>query len=57
MTLSERLLMEFESLNENHKSEVIDFVEFLKMREAKRVESLMDDIIDNNIEALKELAK
>jgi hypothetical protein len=57
MTLSEQLLVEFESLNENHKSEVIDFVEFLKMREEKRVESLMDDIIDNNIEALKELAK
>lgn len=57
MTLSERLLREFESLNENHKSEVIDFVEFLKSREEKRVESLMDDIIDNNIEALKELAK
>jgi len=57
MTLSERLLKEFETLNENHKSEVIDFVEFLKMREEKRVENLMDDIIDNNIEALKELAK
>jgi len=57
MTLSERLLKEFETLNENHKSEVIDFVEFLKSREEKRVENLMDDIIDNNIEALKELAK
>ncbi len=57
MTLSERLLKEFETLNESHKSEVIDFVEFLKFREEKRVENLMDDIIDNNIEALKELAK
>ncbi len=57
MTLSERLLEEFESLNENHKSEVIDFVEFLKSREDKKIDNLMDDIINNNIEALKELAK
>ncbi|MCT4646117.1 MAG: hypothetical protein N4A74_14110 [Carboxylicivirga sp.] len=57
MTLSERLLKEFETLNENHQSEVIDFVEFLKAREEKKIENMMDDIINDNMEALKELAK
>jgi Asp-tRNA(Asn)/Glu-tRNA(Gln) amidotransferase B subunit len=57
MTLAEKLLKEFETLNENHQTEVIDFVEFLKMREEKRIEKMMDDIITENMEALKELAK
>jgi len=57
MTLSEKLVREFEELNPNHQSEVIDFVEFLKMREDKNIENLMDQVIGENLEALEELAK
>ncbi len=57
MTLSEKLVKEFEELNPNHQNEVIDFVEFLKARESKNIENLMDQVIDDNLEALKELAK
>lgn len=37
--------------------EVIDFVEFLKQKNTKKIEALMDEIIFENEEALKELAK
>lgn len=57
MTLSEKLVKEFAELNPNHQNEVIDFVDFLKMREEKQIEKLMDQVIDENIEALEELAK
>ena len=57
MTLSEKLIQEFENLNPNHQNEVIDFVEFLKTRESKDIENMMDQVIDDNFEALKELAK
>jgi hypothetical protein len=57
MTLAEKLLKEFEALNDNHKTEVIDFVEFLKAREEKRIEKVMREVVSDNIEALKELAK
>ncbi|WP_342434462.1 hypothetical protein MHH57_20590 [Paenibacillus sp. FSL H7-0442] len=42
---------------DDKKIEVIDFVEFLKNRSNKQMESIMDDIVNENIEALRELAK
>jgi hypothetical protein len=57
MTLAEKLVQEFEKLTEDKKKEVIDFVEFLKSKERRKMEDFMDNIIDDNIEALKELAK
>lgn len=57
MTLAEKLVQEFEKLTEDKKKEVIDFVEFLKSKERRKMEGFMDNIIDDNIEALKELAK
>ncbi|MHB8065039.1 MAG: hypothetical protein ACYDG2_20875 [Ruminiclostridium sp.] len=57
MTLAERLMGEFEQLTEEKKKEVIDFVEFIKVKEQKDIENLMDAIISENNEALKELAK
>jgi hypothetical protein len=56
MSLSEKLLKEFEELPDDKKREVIDFVEFLKTRTRNQVENLMDVIIDENTEALKELS-
>ena len=57
MTLAEKLLKEFEQLTEEKKKEVIDFIEFIKAKEEKEIENLMDTIIDENREALEELAK
>jgi uncharacterized protein YfbU (UPF0304 family) len=57
VTLAEKLLKEFEQLTEEKKKEVIDFVEFIKVKEQREIEKLMDTIIDENKEALEELAK
>lgn len=57
MTLAEKLIKAFEQLTEEKKKEVIDFVEFVKAKEQKEVENLMDAVIAENKEALKELAK
>lgn len=57
MTLAEKLIGEFEQLSEEKKLEVIDFIEFIKNKEQKNIENLMDAIISDNKEALKELAK
>lgn len=57
MTLAEKLIKEFEQLTEEKKKEVIDFVEFVKAKEQKEIENLMDSIIAENKEALEELAK
>jgi hypothetical protein len=57
MSLAEKLLKEFEQLPEDKKIEVIDFVEFLKTKTRNEVENLMDVIIDENSEALKELSQ
>lgn len=57
MSLAERLIKDFEELPENHKREVIDFVEFLKQKNQKRLENMMDEVIFENKDALEELAK
>jgi hypothetical protein len=57
MSIEEKLLQDFSTLPDDKKLEVIDFVEFLKNRNNKQIELLMDDIINENEEALKELAK
>ncbi|MDQ2086334.1 DUF2281 domain-containing protein [Herbivorax sp. ANBcel31] len=57
MSLAEKLIKDFEQLSENKKKEVIDFVEFLKIKERKEKMELMDSVIEENEEALKELAK
>lgn len=57
MSLAEKLIKDFEQLSEDKKKEVIDFVEFLKIKERKEKIELMDSVINENEEALKELAK
>lgn len=57
MSLAEKLVKDFEQLSDEKKKEVIDFVEFLKIKEKKEKIRLMDFIIDENQDALKELAK
>lgn len=45
MSLAEKLIKDFEELPENQKKEVIDFVEFLKLKNKKRLENMMDEVI------------
>ncbi|CQR74651.1 hypothetical protein SOV_27600 [Sporomusa ovata DSM 2662] len=57
MTLAEKLLKDFEKLPEDKKHQVIDFVEFLNSKQQNELATAMDDIINENKEALLELAK
>jgi TPP-dependent pyruvate/acetoin dehydrogenase alpha subunit len=57
MTLAEKLIGEFEQLTEEKQKEVIDFIEFIKAKEQRDIENLMDTVITENNEALKELAE
>ncbi len=57
MSLAERFLKDFEELPEDRKKEVIDFIEFLKMRDKNELGKLMDSIIDENRKAFKELSQ
>lgn len=57
MTLAEKLVKEFERLTEEKKKEVIDFTEFIKTKEQREIENLMDTVINENKEALEELVK
>lgn len=57
MTLAEKLLKDFEELPQEKKKEVIDFVDFLKQKTQREMEQIMDNIIDNNKVALRELSK
>lgn len=57
MTIVERFIKEFEELPEEKQAEVIDFIEFLRVKENNKITQMMDTIIDENMEALLELAK
>ena len=57
MTLVEKFIKEFEDLPVEKQAEVIDFIEFLKAKEDEKINSLMDSVISENMEALLELAK
>ncbi|MBZ4654742.1 MAG: hypothetical protein JG781_2099 [Peptococcaceae bacterium] len=55
--MAEELLKSFEELPEDKKRQVIDFVEFLKTKDQKEIVKMMDSIIQENMEALRELSK
>ena len=57
MTLVDKLLRDFNELPEDKQREVVDFVEFLKTKVRKDLGSMMDDVISENYEALRELGK
>jgi len=57
MSLAEKLIKDFETLPEDKKIEVIDFVDFLRNKNQKKLENMMDLIIVENNEALTELSK
>lgn len=57
MTLVDKLLRDFNELPEDKQREVVDFVEFLKTKVRKDLGSMMDDVISENYDALRELGK
>ena len=57
MSLPEEIMREIESMNDAQKREVLDFARFLRAKEEQELDNLMDELIDENIEALMELAK
>ena len=57
LSLAERFLREFERLPEDKKEQVIDFIEFLKAKDKNELGALMDTIIKENQQALKELSQ
>jgi len=57
MSMSEKIMNELETLNDEQKREVLDFMRSLREDEEKALDALMDEIIDENLEALEELAK
>ena len=57
MGLPEKVLADFEKLSDARKNEVVDFIEYLRNKEERELELLMDQGIIDNIEALRELAK
>lgn len=57
MSLPEEIMYELEGMNDLQKREVLDFVRFLRMKEERELDALMDSIIDDNLEAFMELAK
>jgi len=57
MNLAEKLIKDFEALSDERKKEVVDFVEFLKHKDEQETLSIIDQVLAENDEAFKELAK
>ena len=57
MTLAQKLLDLANNLSDEKLSEVINFAEYLKSKEEAETKNLINNIMDDYDEALKELAK
>lgn len=57
MTLAEKLLQVVENISDEKLGEIIDFAEYLKEKEAKETKNIINSLVDEYDEALKELAK
>jgi len=57
MTLAQKLLEVIENISDEKLREIIDFAEYLKSKELKETKSLIDSLVSEYDEALKELAK
>lgn len=57
MSVQEELLQELEAMSDAQRAQVLDFARFLRHREQQALDRLVDDIIDQNMEAFEELAK
>ena len=57
MTLAQRIYEEVQALPEVKQQQVLDFMLFVKQRDQQIIEQEMDNIIQENLEALKVLAQ
>lgn len=57
MTLAQKLLQVIENISDEKLCEIIDFAEYLKAKELKENKSLIDSLVNEYDESLKELAK
>lgn len=57
MSMAEEILQELAALPDEQKRTVLDFARFLRDKEAREVRAAMEDIVNENLEAFKELAK
>lgn len=57
MTLAEQIYEEAKTMPELKQQEVLEFLLFVKQRERKALKQEMDDIIQENLEALRVLAQ
>ena len=57
MTAIEKMMDDFNNLSNEHKEEVIDFIEFLKQKENKRIEKVADEMFSTYDKVFRELAK
>lgn len=56
MAIDEEIMREVAALSDEQKKTVLEFARFLREKEAREVGTMMKDIVDENLEALKELA-
>lgn len=57
MSMSESLIKDFQELSEEKQREVIDFVEYLKNKDKSNMEKVINEVLAQNAETFKELAK
>ena len=57
MSIPDEIMREVHSLPDTKKQEVLNFARYLRIRDEIALDMAMDDIITNNLEAFKELAK
>lgn len=57
MSISEEILIELKTMSDAQRAQGLDFARFLRQKEAREIEALAENIIEENMEALKELAK
>lgn len=57
MSLAERIYEEVKNLPEENQADIIEYIEFIKLKEKKQHLKIAEGFINDNIEALKELAK
>ena len=56
MEVAKKIYEEVIKLPEETQREVLDFIEFKKMKWKKNIEQIIDKVIEENYEILKELA-
>lgn len=57
MDMAEDILLGLSQLSDEGKQSALDYIEFLREREARQVRKMMEDIIEENLVAFQELAK